>query len=342
VIVKSLLSLGLMAWLICGTGSGAQAAATPAPPPTPASAAVAPASEPAAAGATKPAEDPSAEAAPPADEETKAGEEGAKPESPYRSIKVRNPFGLRDQPPPPPPPADPSKDAQATASALKLTGIVMLGGVKRATFVTQEPGKPQQSSALMGEGETDDTIKNLEVHQIDMQAQTVRVAYGGKELTVDFKNNGLKAPVVAAVGPGRVPGAPVLPGSVPPPQVGGTMVHSVGQPGGAPNIQPVGTTENPSGLQSIPMRPTRLPVGGSSAMINAYQGAGATVQPTVPPDQQALMMRAQEEISRRQGVSFPPSPPIPGVDFVQPQPGTVGRGRFNIQAPPSLPGMQTE
>jgi hypothetical protein len=364
--VKSLWCVGFVCLLIGAVGNLARAAAptTPAPPSTP-SPAAAPGAE--AAEAAEAVNDTGNEAAPAAEEAQPAEEVEAKPESPYHSIAVRNPFGLRDPPPPPPPPVDASKDAQATPSALKLTGIMMQGGSKRATFVTQEPGKAQLCSYLVGEGERDGVISNLEVQQIDMQAHTVRVVYGGKELTLDFKNNGLKAPVVAAAGPPGtavpsrlpVPGAPMVPGSVPPqPGLGALQVPV--QPGLAPQMQPLGggvnpggvasvaAVENPSGLQSIPMRPTRLGAGTPATVLNAYGGGQASgpaiqpVQPNVPPEQQALMMRAQEEIARRQGMLFPPSPPIPGVDFVQPQPGIGGRMRPNVQQLPPMPGAPVQ
>jgi len=273
----------------------------------------------------------------------------ALPVSPYQTIIARNAFGLKTPPPPPPLPEPPA--AQVTPAALKLTGIVTLLGGRRATFVLQEPGKPQINSDLIREGEKDAMITNLEVLQIDERAGVVRVAYGGKEMALDFVNNGLKPPAAPTPGaPGTVPGRAVAgvaqPGVVPGAR-GTVATLSGGRP--TPGVQPTfpsayqapvptlapasSSTFNPgtgsSGLRSIPVRPTRLPTGASTAT-----GVGGSVDvldptiPPLPPEQQALIMRAQEEINRRQGMSFPPSPPVPGLDLPTPSAG-----------PPPLPGQ---
>jgi hypothetical protein len=270
------------------------------------------------------------------------------PESPYQAIITRNAFGLKTPPPPPPPPEQPAQ--QISPSALKLTGIITFLGGRRATFVLQEPGKPQINSDLVREGEKDGMITNLEVLQIDERAGLVRVAYAGKEMALDFVNNGLKPPAAPA---GPAPGTPGAPGAVagrPAPGgqagvVAGPQFTAAG-PGGVQSAvrsayQPAGSSvspaapsmlnsdsSNPSGLRSIPVRPTRLSAGASTAI-----GAGTTAntletaQPTQPPEQQALLMRVQEEISRRQGMAFPPTPPIPGMDTATPT------------GPPALPGQ---
>jgi hypothetical protein len=276
-----------------------------------------------------------------------SGGEAAGPESPYRAIIVRNAFGLKTPPPAPPPPEAPAP--QLTPSALKLTGIVTFLGGRRATFVLQEPGKPQINSDLVREGETDVAITNLEVLQIDERAGLVRVAYGGKELTLDFVNNGLKpptAPPPAAGAPGA-PGAPggmagragvVQSGMVPgvPGAVAGAHPGMVapGVQTGVPSVSPTGSstaapgTSGSSGLRSIPVRPTRLNSGASTAVgADTVGNAMEAVQVTQPPEQQYLIMRTQEEASRRQGLSFPPSPPIPG------------QSSSSVGGPPPLPGQ---
>lgn len=262
---------------------------------------------------------------------TPAPTAGPAQDSPYQSIVLRNAFGLKTPPPPAPPPEQPAQ--QLSPSALKLSGIITLLGGRHATFVLQEPGKPQINSDLVAEGDTDWLITNLHVLQIDERAGAVRVAYAGKEMTLDFVNNGLKPPAAPAAAPGAVPGRPGQPqprATTPAATAARATWTRPGAVGIAPSIAPVGsptlTTPNPSGLQSLPVRPTRLSSGAVSG-INAgtqFGGGGETVQPPQPalaPEQQMLLMRAQEEISRRQGVPFPPSPPLPGLNS-PPMPGT--------------------
>ena len=259
---------------------------------------------------------------------TPAATAGPAQDSPYQSIVRRNAFDLKEPPAPAAVPEQPAQ--QLSPSALKLSGIITLLGGRHATFVLQEPGKPQINSDLVAEGDKDWLITNLHVLQIDERAGMVRVAYAGKEMTLDFVNNGLKPPVAPAAATGAATGAgPGRPGQ---PQPGATTPAAAaaraawtrpGAGGAASSIAPVGsptlTTPNPSGLQSIPVRPTRLSSGAVSG-INAgtqFGGGGESVQPPQPalaPEQQMLLMRAQEEISRRQGVPFPPSPPIPGLN----------------------------
>jgi len=278
-----------------------------------------------------PAQSKPAQPAPAEPDVTSAPTAGPAQDSPYQSIVLRNAFGLKTPPPPAPPPEQPAQ--QVSPSALKLSGIITLLGGRHATFVLQEPGKPQINSDLVAEGDKDWLITNLHVLQIDERAGAVRVAYAGKEMTLDFVNNGLKPPAAPAAAPGAVPGRPGQP------QPGGTTPAAAaaratwtrpGAAGTAPSIAPGGTptltTPNPSGLQSIPVRPTRLSSGAVSG-INAptqFGGGGEAVQPPQPalaPEQQMLLMRAQEEISRRQGVPFPPHPPIPGLNNAPPMPG---------------------
>lgn len=257
----------------------------------------------------------------------------SKADYPYeRIITARNAFGLRPIPPPAPIP-EPTNQINVQPSALKLTGVITLLGAKHALFVLQEPGKPQLNSELVKEGEKDGNITNLEVLHIDERGTnpSVKVVYGGKELTLNFVDNGLKPPVAPAAAPAAAgtPGrtAPAIAG-VPPPTVrqpaARTTVTPIGTPGTIPSVT------GSSGLRNIPVRPTRL--GGTSASIRSSGGtpgvyqvgsSGSPAEAVVPPDQQALMMRAQEEIARRQGMSFPPSPP--------------GIGQM-----PGLPGAPTE
>lgn len=229
------------------------------------------------------------------------------PANPYSAIVARNPFGLKVEPPPPEPPAP---QPTISTTALKLTGVTTLLGGKRAMFVVEEPGKSNIVSDLVREGDWDTYITNLQVLKIDERVGSVNVVYGGKELALNFKDNGIKPPTAPIPAPGVVvPGAGHRPGAVgvpaPPIAVG------AGNAGAPVNVgQPVG-----SGLRQVPSRPSRMPAGGMPT-------AAMEVTP-MTPDQQALAMKAQEIIARQQGVTLPPTPPLPGMDF-PPVPGVGG------------------
>ena len=312
-------------------------ATNPAPPGAESGSGGAPASQDQAPAAETPAAPPGGEAGNPPDEPTKS-------DSPYQAIVVRNPFGLKTPPPAPPPQETPPP--QVSPNALKLTGVTTLLGERRAMFVLAEPGKPQLSSDLVKEGERDSVIPNLEVLQIDERAGAVRVVYGGKELSLDFVKDRLAAPAGPAVAPGA-PGAPGQPGQARPIpgipgggavagvpgagafQAGGGVQPGMAQPGafqpgafqagafqanpGTANLNAnsVANPNNASGLRSLPTRPTRTGTSyGGTANVDPTGGS----QPVLAPEQQVLLMRASEELARRQGVPFPPSPPIPGID----------------------------
>lgn len=253
-----------------------------------------------------------------------APEEDSLPPNPYQAIIDRNPFGLKPPPPPPEPPQLPAA-AQAPPSALKLSGITTLLSGKKAMFVLQEPGKPVVYSDLLREGEKDRAITNLEVLYIDEKAGTVQVKFGGKDLAMDFKSNGLQIAVGPAAPP---PGGPGGPGAVGTPTVarpGGLNpgLHNAGGGGmaSAGGFQSAGG----SGLTTIPQRPTRLPSGSGTTAggftAGAYGGAAGnpaqTAQnaqqqaPALPPAEQVRNLNDQYQRAAAQGVDLPP--PIPGL-----------------------------
>jgi len=336
--------------LACVGGCLSLALGAPAPPAPPNP--VAPALAQAAAA---PEDADAGQAAEPAAEEAPAPQA---PPNPYQAIHERNIFGLK---PPPPPTAPPDPQAQVTPSALKLVCITALLG-KRAGFVLQEPGKPQVNSELLREGEKDSCITNLEVRKIDVRAMTVQVMYGNKELTLDFKSNGIAPPVgpalappgqVLAGKPGGPAGAPVAlgPGQPAQPVTAASLRPGPAQPG-------TYATDSSGGLRPIPTRPTRLgsdgstgygggPVGGPArygynqpipAQTQPYvQPVPAQTQPTLSPEQQVLIMKAQEQHAARQGIPFPPTPPVPGVDYQPATPGSAQGQQTDTQLPP-VPG----
>ena len=142
------------------------------------------------------------------------------PESPYQAIVERNVFGLN----PPPPPMTNNPAADEIPANIKFTGITMLGEQKKAWFIIQPKDPKEKPSYLsLPEGERSGVI---EVVKIDEGSGEVKVLTGGKEMTLNFKENGNKvnavpiAPAIPTPGiaiPGRaVPGVPPPPGGSPP------------------------------------------------------------------------------------------------------------------------------
>ena len=199
-------------------------------------------------------------------------------ENPYGVITNRNAFGLRPAPdpevaPPPAPPAPPPN--------VFLTGVSHQRGVKRAFFVINRPGAktPEYESAVEG-----DEIQDLKIQEINAKDGKVRVLISGRELVLNFADNGMKS--VAAPGGPPVPGRPgggvaqpVAP--VPQPASGGGPVvigrggvnlndsggnagtpvpppvyaGAVGDGGGGVPVQvPVNTTPNQPTVRTLPAR----------------------------------------------------------------------------------------
>lgn len=294
-----------LALLLGVTAGGTARGATPGGPPVP---------------------DPGPDTAVPGVESPVAGAESSpvtpdQPANPYLAVVARNPFGLKDPPEPKPPELEPEPEPEVEPSALKLSAISSLLSTRQAMFVLQEKGQPKPVySGLVAEGETDPYIPGLEVLAIDATGGSVRVRYGGNELLLDFKNNGLDMPKAAAAA-GR-PGA------------GNPRVAGRGA------VQPGGPTARAGQAAAGSSRV------GNSTWTAAGGGRGSTVVPSrnvrssanqnqaqvLSPAQQVLVMRAQAEAARNQGIDMPPSPPIPGVDFPG---GTDG----SVPDLPPLPGQ---
>ncbi len=260
-------------------------------------------------------------------------------DSPYQAIMGRNAFGLRPVPPPAPPPETP---VNVIPSALKLTGITTLIG-KRAMFLVQEPNKKEAVySDLLREGDKDGSITNLEVLHIDDLTGEVKVVYGGKEMTLNFAQNGIQPPVGAAptapgAGPGAIPGRPGgVPTIAPPPVPGQQPVATVTTaqvPSGAVATFPPGISgAGSSGLRSIPTRPTRLG-GGSLGSSGAASGVSNVPEPQPvfqgTPEQQLQTIVDQSTRLEQNGI---PMPPVPG-------PVTGPGGNLDPNLPPAPPAL---
>jgi hypothetical protein len=255
------------------------------------------------------------------------------PANPYEAIVIRNSFDLRDPPPPPPPPQEASPPVNTTA--LKLTGITTLLG-KRAMFVFND-GKTNKVSDLVREGERDRVITDLEVLEINAAARTVRVVFGGKEMTMDFVKDGLMPPTnQLALAAGGVPPRP------------GTQVAMANAMPRAPGTlpQPGVQVVNASGLggtRTLPVRPSRLAAGitpnrGTSTAVVLGSGAGEPA-PTLSPDQQNQLIREQVNFGQQINLDMPPLPPAPGLEDLS-HPPTFPNLPGEMPAFPVVPGPQ--
>lgn len=263
-------------------------------------------------------------------EPAEAPTEPKPPPNPYLSIVERNPFGLLDPPPPKPPEPEPEPEPEVKPSALKLTGISTLLGPKHAMFVLQEPGKQPVYSGLVAEGESDPYIAGLEVLRIDPASGSVRVRYGGNELLLDFKNNGIEPPKAKAVArTGRPSAGNRTTGNIPrvrPPSAvssatGSSRNTSVIRAGNRTFQTPTTSSRaatRTGGATTIPVRTTRTTV------------TPRPKQPPLSPAEQAILMRAQQLEAERRGIPMPPALPIPEIDNpgmdlpAQPSPGAGG------------------
>ena len=179
-------------------------------------------------------------------------EDAASPSAPantYIVITNRNAFGIK--PPPEPPPPAPVMPATPPPN-LFLTGLSFLNGSKRAYLVVNKTGAKQPEYLSVEEGYDSD---GLQVLDIDPRKQVVRVRNAGAEVTLNFKDNGLKGNAVPVAPPGMPNGGPMR--GVPPP------------PGYAP-------------------QPAAQPVATAAPTIIGRGGAAAENAAAAPPQAVAL------------------------------------------------------
>lgn len=237
------------------------------------------------------------------------------PGNPYVVITNRNAFGVK----PPPVPVEPPPVAPVVAPPnLFLTGISFLHGLKRAYLVVNRPNAKAPDYLAVDEGYDSDGLKVL---GIDPRKQTVRLVNSGTELTLNFKDNGMKGNAVPAAVPGKngvpeVPGMAPVRGIPPPPQAG----VPAASPGAGPTIIGRGgvVSDNPApvaanGGGEIPLSrqlPARRGVylgGQGNNTVPAEHITGGAAAPT------ANTVPAVPGPVANPGGSRLPPPPIPGV-----------------------------
>jgi hypothetical protein len=129
-------------------------------------------------------------------------------DNPYQAIVGRNVFSLK---PPPPPPNPEDLIKKVPPPTIKLQGLQTILGRRQVLFKVppKPPGQPKEEFFVMNEGERQGEI---EVVEINMQAEAVKFKNHGQEQLLNMKDDADK-PVVAAPPPGLPPG--VIPGALP-------------------------------------------------------------------------------------------------------------------------------
>lgn len=234
---------------------------------------------------------------------------GAPPNNPYLVITNRNAFAIK----PPPPPPDPKANTPPPPPPnLFVTGFSRLKGVKKAYLVLNRPGK--QPDYLVVDEAYD--VDGLKVVSIDPKRESLTVVNSGTEVTLNFKDNGMKPGIVPNApmgGPnGVVQPVPGLPGGggIPRPT---PQVYAPGSPG-APAVIRRGGME---ALPSADPQESDVP-----APRNARRGVYLGGSSGTPP----AFITEQEPAN--------PNLPVPSAASVPAAPGVVANPGSGRQAPP--------
>ena len=219
-------------------------------------------------------------------------------DNPYQRIVERNVFGLK----PPPPPPDP-ESIKPPPPKIFLTGITTILGNKRALMkltppVTKPGEQPKEQAFTLAEGERDG---GLEVLEIDEKARTVKVNNYGTVATLDFENNGVKAPPAAA--PGTLP-----PGMQPAIRPGLPVPGAMGGPTPMPN-RPLRVPG--AGAPVTPQASTGAGLPGANVGVNPARTAQAPAQQGTSSLEENLMMLEINRIKNQPLVEAGVMPPLP-------------------------------
>lgn len=260
------------------------------------------------------------------------------PNQPYRAIVARNAFRLKDPLPPPPPPTNPPPVAEPPKIDVKLAGLAEIGGVRYAYLMVPDADRqgqflypsltdnPERGSVRHGSG--------LEVKEINLKKQTVRLVNGGVEATLNLKEHGVKG----APAPAGKPGAPGQP-PIPKPNVapGGANAlpgaHNANAAAGGAMSEPLVFSRNPNRASAMQNNPAQgggvLGAVNVPATINSSMGtgnlptrplrtdttttagnAGNQASPPIPVAQQYEVLIRQRQAAEAVGIQLPP---IPGI-----------------------------
>lgn len=264
--------------------------------------------------------------------------------NPYKTIIVRNAFGLKD---PPPPQAPPPVVAPTPTVKVILTGISTIVGTRALLEITeQEPGKTATTrKPVMREGDSDGGV---EVISIDVVKSLVRIRSGGSETNLSFetpKLTGTAPGAAPAAGSGFIPAPPPATAAAGVPAIFSPMNAAPDHPTRSSSVTVFGSSGSTAGLGGggngnfaasgfgAPGRGTAAygPSVYGGAGVNLSEGAGgvaipartlrtdtsaptAPAAPAAPVDlaKQYLEMALDHEIHSAGGSKlYPPLPPMP-------------------------------
>lgn len=236
----------------------------------------------------------------------------------YITLTNRNAFNIK--PPPTPPPPELVAPVVAPPN-LFLTGFSHLNGLKKAYLVVNKPNARQADYLAVEEGYDND---GLQILAIDTRKQTVLLKNSGTELTLNFKDNGLKPNSVPVGAPGvaNPPGVAPYRGVPPPPAALGQTAAVVGSAGptiigrGGVNATPVpvanaavveGVASEVTSERQLPRR-GGVYLGGATAPVAGVDRGGLAALPLAPtvPGQ----LHDAPNNPPRPGLIVPPVPQI--------------------------------
>ncbi len=260
--------------------------------------------------------------------------------NPYRAIVARNAFRLKEPLPAPPPPTNAPPPPEQPKVDVKLAGLAEIKGVRYAYLMVPDadrPGQFQYPTLTDNPDQVGSRVRHqsVEVREINIKAQTVRLVNGGVEATINFKDNGVKN--VPSAAPAGKPGAPGQPGVPPRPAVNVGSAAGAGA-ASAPQSEAIVFSRNPNrasgGMNAgvnppaamnavggmaqplfsggggsdvvVPARPVRT-TGGN---VNSPQGGNAA-QPGLTLEQEYQSLIRQRQVADQMGIQLPPIPGVP-------------------------------
>jgi hypothetical protein len=244
----------------------------------------------------------------------------------YGVIQHRNAFGLNPVPVPKPVVVAPTNPV-VPKSTVQFSGIsVTRDGAYALLVLPVGPGRTNTGYLRL---RVNDQQEGIQVVEIDPKARRVKIMNAGTLESLSLTNNApplVASPIAPGAGvPGvAVPGRPGVPtaqphviptpasrlpsGAVPtaPVPSGGVPGASVPSAVSAPAVQRVGVgAVSGSGAANVVINP------GMEGTVVPARPIRTEEVPTVSPEVQYLMLKAQEEAARSAGVPFPPTPPLP-------------------------------
>lgn len=266
--------------------------------------------------------------------------------NPYRAIVARNAFRLKDPLPPPPPPTNAPPPVEPPKIDVKLAGLGEINGVRWAYLMVPDDKRQGQFlyPSLTDDPKRGDTRHGgVEVREINVKKQYVRVVNGGIEASLNFKDHGIKGTPAPAAGakPGGVPPPPGTPGANPArpqttivvPAAGSANAQAAGQGQAEPVVfsrsrsrasadgagtgggGATGAAAGGGGNLVIPSTPS---VNFPTRPVRSETSTPSTpATPSIPLDQQIETLLNQRKVYEAAGV---PLPPIPGMPAPTPTP----------------------